>query len=65
MLEEKPMINETLKKILLQNQFESYRNPQYHAGGKMVWRYQSTLGQKGTLEIDINYMYRKQLWKIT
>jgi len=64
MLEERPMINEAIEKILIQNQYEPYRNPGYYAGGKMVWRYSSVLGQKGNLEIDLNYMYRKPLWKI-
>lgn len=62
MLEEKELIKDAVYQILQQNQFEFYRNPGYHAGGKMVWRYSSLLGQKGNLEIDLNYMYRKPLW---
>lgn len=62
MLRERPLINEVFEKIRLQNQFEPYRNPNHHAGGKMVWRYPSALGQKGNLEIDLNYMYRQPLW---
>lgn len=64
MLEEKPIISDALEKILVQKEYESYRNPGYHAGGKMVWRYDSVLGQKGNLEIDLNYMYRQPLWPI-
>jgi predicted nucleotidyltransferase component of viral defense system len=52
MLEERPLVADAISKILLQNQFEPSRNPNYHAGGKMVWRYPSLLGQKGNLEIE-------------
>lgn len=40
------------------------RAPQAHAGGKWRLRYASVLGQGGTLELDINYMYRTPLWPI-
>ncbi len=62
MLAERPVVAQTISQILLQNQLEPYRNPNYHAGGKMVWRYSSLLGTKGNLEIDLNYMYRQPLW---
>jgi predicted nucleotidyltransferase component of viral defense system len=64
MLQERPLINDAISQILLQNRFELDRNPTHHAGGKMVWRYPSVLGQKGNLEIDLNYMYRQPLWPI-
>jgi predicted nucleotidyltransferase component of viral defense system len=64
MLQEKPLINDAINQILQQNRFEPDRNPTHHAGGKMVWRYTSVLGQKGNLEIDLNYMYRQPLWPI-
>lgn len=64
MLREKPLINDAINQILLQNRFEPDRNPTHHAGGKMVWRYSSVLGQKGNLEIDLNYMYRSPLWPV-
>ncbi len=40
------------------------RNPKVHAGGKMIWRYPSALGQMGNIEIDLNFMYRIPLWPI-
>lgn len=64
MLEERPLIKDAIEKILFQNYFERYRNPNHYAGGKMVWRYSSVLGQKGNLEIDLNYMYRQPLWPV-
>ena len=57
------MINDAIVQILQRNQFENCRNPGGHAGGKMVWRYHSVLGQKGNLEIDLNYMYRQPLFE--
>lgn len=65
MLQERPIINDAIHQIFQQNQFQLDRNPSHHAGGKMVWRYPSILGQRGNLEIDINYMYRQPLWPIT
>lgn len=64
MLEERPLVKDAIEKILIQNKFERYRSPNNHAGGKMVWRYPSVLGQNGNLEIDLNYMYRQPLWPI-
>ena len=65
MLRERPVLNDAIFQILQQNQFERYRAPNHHAGGKMIWYYNSVLGQRGALEIDINYMYRQPLWPIT
>ena len=64
MIQERPMINTAIKQILSQNKLELYRNPKNYSGGKMIWRYSSVLGQKGNLEIDLNYMYRKPLWPV-
>ncbi len=64
MQEERPIINDAIHQIFRQNQFELDRDPQYHSGGKMVWRYPSVLGQKGNLEVDLNYMYRQPLWPV-
>jgi predicted nucleotidyltransferase component of viral defense system len=64
MLSEKPVIMDTIHKLLVQNQFQYYRSPQHHAGGKMVWFYNSLLGQRSALEIDLNFMYRQPLYPI-
>jgi predicted nucleotidyltransferase component of viral defense system len=40
------------------------RAPEAHAGGKWRLRYASVLGQGGTLELDINYMFRTPLWPV-
>lgn len=65
MLQEKPIVTDAINKIFLQKQFELDRNPNRHAGEKMIWRYGSILGQKGNLEVDLNYMYREPLWPIS
>lgn len=64
MLEDKQVLIDTIHNVLLQNQFELHRSPSQHAGGKMVWFYNSVLGQRGTLEIDINFMYRQLLYPL-
>ncbi len=55
-----------LEKILLdickQRQYSVHRNPSSHAGGKTVLMYKSVTGNKGRLEIDLNYLYRIPLW---
>lgn len=64
MLEEKQIIIDAIHQLLLQNQFERHRSPMNHAGGKMVWFYPSLLGQRGLLEVDINFMYRQPLFPV-
>lgn len=64
MLKEKEILNQAIFQIMQQNRLECDRHPTHHAGGKSVWYYNSILGQRGTLEIDINYMYRQPLWPI-
>lgn len=64
MQEERPLIQDTIQAICLRNGLTLDRNPNRHAGGKMIWRYLSALGQMGNLEIDLNFMYRVPLWPI-
>ncbi len=40
------------------------REPSEHAGGKWIYRYASALGGAGTIEIDINYLYRGPLYGV-
>ncbi len=62
MREDRPIINEAMDKILIQLNMTPSRKPTHYAGGKMIWRYVSVLGQNGNLELDLNYMYRRPLW---
>ena len=64
MLAERPVIQAAIAAICERNGLILDRNPNRHAGGKMIWRYQSALGQMGNLEIDLNFMYRIPLLPI-
>lgn len=61
---ERPSIQEAIHAICERNGLTLDRNPNRHAGGKMIWRYSSALGQMGNLEIDLNFIYRVPLWPI-
>jgi predicted nucleotidyltransferase component of viral defense system len=62
MLTERENIYATVTAICQKRGLSLERDPKNHAGGKMIWRYPSALGQMGNLEIDLNFMYRVPLW---
>jgi predicted nucleotidyltransferase component of viral defense system len=62
MQEEKPELERILLDICRRRQYSLHRNPRAHVGGKMVLVYQSLMGTKGRLEIDLNYVFRVPLW---
>ncbi|MDX2164912.1 MAG: nucleotidyl transferase AbiEii/AbiGii toxin family protein [Gammaproteobacteria bacterium] len=62
MQSERPEIERIIIDICKRKQYTLQRNPSAHAGGKMVLVYQSLMGMKGRLEIDLNYMFRVPLW---
>src|SRR5262249_33619912 len=62
MQEEKRELGSILLDICKRRQYELYRHPTNHAGGKTVLIYKSVVGTKGRLEIDLNYVYRMPLW---
>lgn len=64
MLSERPILQDVINGICERHGLSMDRNPNRHAGGKMIWRYPSALGQMGNLEIDLNFMYRVPLWPI-
>jgi hypothetical protein len=61
MLESRPEIEDRIKNLFKRMGLGLARNPKAHAGGKMVWRYPSALGNQGNIEIDLNFMYRVPL----
>lgn len=61
MLSERTHVENRLKSLFERMGLRLARHPQEHAGGKMVWRYPSALGNQGNLEVDLNYMYRVPL----
>jgi len=65
MLNERPKIIARIERICQGLGLNLYRNPKVHAGGKMIWRYSSALGHQGNIEIDLNFMYRIPLVKIS
>lgn len=65
MLIEKPQVILAIEKIFQDNKYITLRQPSEHAGGKWVLSYKSELTQRGQLEIDLNFILRVSLWKIS
>ena len=61
MLQERPEIENRMKGLFERMGLSLVRNPNKHAGGKMIWRYPSSLGNQGNIEVDLNFMYRVPL----
>ena len=64
MLEERPMIEEAMQAVFGREDFDVRRVPVEHAGGKWSLRYEAASGQRGGIEVDLNYMYRVPLWPV-
>lgn len=64
MLEERPEVENRMKNLFERMGLKMMRYPKEHAGGKMVWRYPSALGNQGNIEVDLNFMYRIPLLPI-
>ena len=64
MLEERPSIEEAMQAVFGREDFEVRRVPGEHAGGKWSLRYETASGQRGGIEVDLNYMYRVPLWPV-
>jgi predicted nucleotidyltransferase component of viral defense system len=64
MLEERAPVDHAVQAVCAREDFEVRHTPgDEHAGGKWSLRYESALGQRGNLEIDLNFMFRVQLWQ--
>lgn len=63
MKQEKIELERIILDLCHRRRYTLHRNPRAHAGGKMVLIYESLLGTKGRLEIDLNYIFRIPLWK--
>ena len=64
MLEERPRIEQAMQAVFRREDFEVRRVPTDHAGGKWSLRYVAASGQRGGIEVDLNYMYRVPLWPV-
>ena len=58
MLIERPMIEKSLEAVFSKIGLVTIRVPQKHAGGKWQLKYPSFLGGNGSLEVDLNFMFR-------
>jgi hypothetical protein len=64
MLAERPKVEAALQAVFSREGFTIRHIPDEHAGGKWQLRYQGASGQGGTLEVDVNFMYRVPLWPL-
>jgi predicted nucleotidyltransferase component of viral defense system len=63
MIKARPEIETIIINICAQKGLTLNRHPKEHAGGKMAFQYLSALGNKGRIEIDLNFILRTPLWK--
>jgi len=64
MLAERPQVEQRIQAIAGRQNLTLVRAPASHAGCKWSFRYSSALGSGGTLEVDLNYLYRQPLWSV-
>jgi len=64
MLAEQTKADAALQAVCAREGFSVRHLPDEHAGGKWQLRYYSAFGQSGSLEIDLNFMYRVPLWPV-
>jgi len=64
MLAERPKVEDAIRAVCSREGFAVRRIPEDHAGGKWRLQYESALGGRGNLELDLNFMLRVPLWPI-
>jgi len=64
MVKERPKIEQAVQAVCSREGMKVTRVPTDHAGGKWRLRYDSSTGEGGNLEIDLNYMFRVPLWPV-
>jgi hypothetical protein len=64
MMAERPKVDHAVQAVCLREGMSVTRVPTDHAGGKWQLRYDSSLGEGGNLEVDLNFMFRVPLWPI-
>lgn len=64
MLTERPGVEQAAQAVFSREGFITRRVPAEHAGGKWRLSYQSFAGQRGNLEVDMNFMFRQPLWDV-
>jgi len=63
-LAERPHVEQRIQAIASRQNLTLVRAPSSHAGCKWSFRYSGALGSGGTLEVDLNYLYRQPLWPV-
>jgi hypothetical protein len=64
MLEERPKIEQATMAACEREKIHVRKQPDEHAGGKWLLRYESAQGGGGNLELDFNFLLRVPLWDI-
>lgn len=62
MLAERPRVEQALEQVFGRMGLAVKRAPTEHAGGKWRLSYTTALGRPGSLEVDVNFMFRTPLW---
>ena len=65
MLQERPKVEQAVHAVCAREGMNVTRQPSEHAGGKWRLRYESSIGEGGNLEIDLNFVFRVPLWPVT
>ncbi len=63
--EDRPGLEDRIERLMESKGYAARREPSEHAGGKWIYRYASALGGSGSIEIDINYLYRSPLYGVS
>ncbi|TPJ24402.1 nucleotidyl transferase AbiEii/AbiGii toxin family protein [Mesorhizobium sp. B2-7-2] len=61
---DRPGLEDRIERLMESKGYAARRGPSEHAGGKWIYRYASALGGAGTVEIDINYLFRAPLYGV-
>ena len=61
---DRPGLEDRIERLMESKGYAARRGPSEHAGGKWIYRYISALGGAGTIEIDINYLFRGPLYGV-
>jgi predicted nucleotidyltransferase component of viral defense system len=64
MMDERPKIEQAVQAVCSREGMNVTRVPDDHAGGKWRLRYDSSVGEGGNLEVDLNFMFRVPLWPV-
>jgi hypothetical protein len=62
--QDRPGLENRILRLMESRGYSASREPSEHAGGKWIFRYASVLGGAGSIEIDINYLFRTPLFGV-